>query len=120
MITENQENSSQHEITINTEEEEEEESESEEKQLENIEEESYDDDENKFKKFLRKFSKQLPDNFFKQRKIGQNENYICKLIREDSIDEFITFVNQHNYLPNSNIERSIYETNSFLIKNKQK
>ena len=53
----------------------------------------------------------------KERKIGQNENHICKLIREDLIDEFITYINQHDYSLNSNIKRSIYETNSFLLKN---
>ena len=69
-----------------------------------------------FINFVKEFSNKLPDNFFKQRKIGQNENFICKLIREDLIDEFITYVNQHDYSLNSNVDQSIYETNSFLIK----
>ena len=70
-----------------------------------------------YMKFVNEFSKKLPNDFMKNRKIGQNENHICKLIREDLIDEFISYVNQHNYPLNSNIEKSIYETNSLLTKN---
>ena len=70
----------------------------------------------KFEIFYNKFSNKLPDNFLKQRKIGQNENHICKLIREDLISEFITYVNQNNYPLNSQIPKSIYETNSLLTK----
>ena len=70
-----------------------------------------------FINFFNKFNEKLPDNFLKQRKIGQNENHICKLIREDLIDEFITYINQHDYSLNSNIKQSIYESNSLLLKN---
>ena len=34
----------------------------------------------------------LPKDFDEKRKIGENDEYFCKLIREDSIDEFIKFV----------------------------
>lgn len=39
-----------------------------------------------------------------------------KLIREDSVEEFITYVNQKNNSFNVKIQASIYETNLFLIK----
>ena len=68
-----------------------------------------------FINFYKKYSKKLPDNFLKERQIGQNENEICKLIREDLIDEFITYVNKNDYPLNSCIKKSIYETNNFLI-----
>ena len=55
------------------------------------------------------------DDFFRKRKIGENDNYICELIREDNIDEFISFVNQANYSVNTIIPPSIFETNRFLL-----
>ena len=72
-----------------------------------------------FKFFYEKFSKNLPANFFGQRQIGQNEKEISKLIREDLIDEFITYVSKNDYPLNSYIEKSIYETNVFLNKQDQ-
>ncbi|KAK8837055.1 hypothetical protein M9Y10_037104 [Tritrichomonas musculus] len=60
---------------------------------------------------------QLPEdmNLFEQkRKIGQNDSEICRLIRNDSIDDFIKFVNQNNYPLDYEIEKSIYETNNYL------
>ena len=60
---------------------------------------------------------ELPVNFYNNRKIGENDNLICKFIREDSVQEFIAYVNRHNTPLNSEISPSIYETNPFLIKN---
>ena len=63
---------------------------------------------------------ELGDNlkdFEKNRKNGENHNYICFLIRNDSIKEFIIYANKTNLQLNSQIPRSIFETNSFLLKN---
>ena len=38
---------------------------------------------------MKNLQKKQPDNFLNDRKNGQNENHICKLIREDLIEEFI-------------------------------
>ncbi|KAK8881370.1 hypothetical protein M9Y10_004106 [Tritrichomonas musculus] len=57
-------------------------------------------------------------NFDTLRKTGENESFICQLIRNDSIDDFIEYVNRQNYLLSSTIEPSIFETNSFLLKKK--
>ena len=46
---------------------------------------------------------------------GQNASYICELIRQDSVEEFITYVNKNNISLSSVINESIFETNSFLI-----
>ena len=62
--------------------------------------------------------KELPDNFYEKRKIGENDNEICTLIQKDSIDEFIVYINKNCYQVNSTINPSIYETNTFLLKNK--
>ena len=56
------------------------------------------------------------ENFDEKRKIGENDNHICKLIREDLIDEFISHVSQNNISPSSKVKESIYETNSYLLK----
>ena len=56
----------------------------------------------------------LPDNFNALRMEGENHNYICKLIREDSVKDFIVHINKNNISLNSKIDYSIYETNSFL------
>ncbi|KAK8867164.1 hypothetical protein M9Y10_010140 [Tritrichomonas musculus] len=56
------------------------------------------------------------DYFEEKRKLGENDTEICQIIREDSIKEFIEFVQNNNFKINHTIEPSIYETNSFLLK----
>ena len=55
------------------------------------------------------------DKFKEYRDKGQNESYICELIRQDSVVEFIRHVNMSNISLSSEINDSIFETNSFLI-----
>ena len=77
-----------------------------------------------FKKFYSKSllekmeNDQIYDNeqFEKKRKIGENDSYICELIRNDSIDEFIAYVNQTNFDLSKTIDWSPFETNTFLLK----
>ena len=57
------------------------------------------------------------EKFEEKRKNGENDNYICELIRNDSIVEFIVHINKLNIPLNSNIKPSIFETNPFLMKN---
>ena len=47
---------------------------------------------------------------------GENDGYICSLIRKDSVVEFISHVNRANIPLSSRIKPSIFETNSFLIR----
>ena len=61
-----------------------------------------------------KGSTQLADDFEENREIGENNSYICKLIRNDSIENFIIYVNEKNITPNSYIKKSIFESNSLL------
>lgn len=59
----------------------------------------------------------LPENFDKMRKIGENDSYICQLIRDDLIDDFILHVNKNNIqFKTAKIESSIFETNLLLSK----
>ncbi|KAK8841567.1 hypothetical protein M9Y10_027191 [Tritrichomonas musculus] len=67
-------------------------------------------------KWVEDIKEDLPRNFHELRKIGENESYICQLIRNDNIKDFIVNVNQNNISIKAQIEQSIYETNSFLIK----
>ena len=62
---------------------------------------------------------EIPAEFYEKRKIGENDDFICKLIQKDLIDEFITYVNKNEYSLKSTINISKYETNSFLLKNKK-
>ena len=53
-------------------------------------------------------------------KTGDNNSYISSLIRQDLIDDFVAYFNQANIsLSTTKIERSVFETNSFLLKQKE-
>ena len=62
---------------------------------------------------------EVNDDFYTNRKIGENHHYICTLIRKDLIEDFIIYVEKNNYSLTSKIEPSIYETNSFLQERKK-
>ena len=47
-------------------------------------------------KQIKSFNIQINDDFEKNRKIGENENYICELIRNDNIEDFISHVKKTN------------------------
>ncbi|KAK8846488.1 hypothetical protein M9Y10_020511 [Tritrichomonas musculus] len=64
-----------------------------------------------------KSSIQIPkiiDEFNEKRENGENDNYICQLIRNDLVIDFIKYINKENISPSTQILRSIYETNLFL------
>ena len=61
-----------------------------------------------------KFTNELPDDFYEKRRKGENDSYICELIRNDLIDDFIVFVNKNNLSLDLIMNQSIYETNSIL------
>ena len=62
-------------------------------------------------------SKQTDSIDFKKKQFeGENDLYICKLIRNDMIDEFIVYIKKMNFPLVSLIKTSIFETNPFLLK----
>ena len=64
-------------------------------------------------------STEMTEDFDEMRKIGENNDELYQMIKNDSIEEFITFVNK-KFLPLSSlIDPSIFETNCFLLKNKK-
>ena len=66
---------------------------------------------------IEKFQKEkkIEQDFDLERSCGENDNYICELIRKDSVEDFIANFNRNKYSLNSIIKSSIYETNDFLI-----
>lgn len=49
--------------------------------------------------------------------IGENDSYLCSLIRQDSVIEFIQYITKNSININSSVKHSIFETNIFLIQN---
>ncbi|KAK8889062.1 hypothetical protein M9Y10_033805 [Tritrichomonas musculus] len=66
--------------------------------------------------WIEDIEKELPDHFYEKRKIGENDDYLCGLIREDLVKEFISHVYKTNLPLDTFIKTSIYETNSFLLR----
>ena len=54
------------------------------------------------------------DDFKNKRKIGENDTYICQIIRNDDIDHFISYLNKNNISLVDHIPNSIHETNHFI------
>ena len=59
------------------------------------------------------------NNFKNIRQFGENHHYICSLIRSDLISDFVFYLTLNDISPTEiSIKPSIFETNSFLIENK--
>ena len=67
-----------------------------------------------FKNFLNEQIDDI-DNFESKRQEGENESYICSLIRNDSVETFIQFTTRKNISLSIQISESLFETNEFLI-----
>ena len=55
------------------------------------------------------------ENFDEKRMIGENDDYICELIRKDSIQEFVRLYFIKELTPKTLIPLSIFETNQYLL-----
>lgn len=66
--------------------------------------------------WLENLDEELPEDFEEKRRIGENDSIICELIRNDSIDEFISYIGKNDVSNDLQIFDSIYETNNFLYK----
>ena len=58
---------------------------------------------------------EIPKDFLEKRRVGENDDYICKLIRDDDIENFVSYITRSNLSLKSTIKPSIYETNDFLL-----
>ena len=62
-----------------------------------------------------KSTKEKNDALFEEcRRLGESDTYVCKLIRNDNIEDFITFVEKNNYSLDSPTEITIFNTNKLL------
>ena len=64
---------------------------------------------------LNKYYPEILDDFENIRECGENELYICSLIRNDSVEEFIIYMNKTNLPVSTIIKTSLFETNIFLM-----
>ncbi|KAK8875452.1 hypothetical protein M9Y10_005618 [Tritrichomonas musculus] len=64
----------------------------------------------------RKIQEKICDiqDFENKRKKGTNDSYICTLIQNDLIDEFVIHVNKNNINLSSNVNKSFFESNKLL------
>ena len=65
--------------------------------------------------FIKETDPEALNNFEERRKSGEQYSYISQLIRNDSLDDFILYMNQVNLTFSSKLKFSIFETNSFLL-----
>ena len=70
-----------------------------------------------FKDDIEELNKDTNEYIQEKRKIGENHHHLSELIRNDSIEEFISFTNKTNLPLSTTIKPSIYETNLFLFQN---
>lgn len=72
-----------------------------------------------FKEFLsikNELYESNPEEFLKLRKIGENEDHVCQLIRNDSLEEFISYTEKNKVSLTTHLKTSIFETNNYLLK----
>ena len=55
--------------------------------------------------FIEKINKDAESDFYEKRREGQNDDYLCELIRNSKIKEFIIFVEQSNMPLDSEIKK---------------
>ena len=66
--------------------------------------------------FIVELRKEIPSDFYSKRKKGENDNYLCQIIRTKRTKEFIVHIIQNNIPLDSYIPTSIYETNQLFLK----
>ena len=54
------------------------------------------------------------ENYEKNRKLGENIDIVAEMIRNDSVQEFISYINRNNFSIKNKILESPFETNLFL------
>ena len=64
--------------------------------------------------FIERMNKEVESDFYEKRREGMNDDYLCELIRNNEIKEFIRFTEQRNLSLEIYIKKSIFETNQLL------
>ena len=67
------------------------------------------------KPFIDKDLGSIPSDYEEKRRIGENDDYACELIRNDNVDDFISYWEKNNkkFDSYSDFNSSYYETNKF-------
>ncbi|KAK8843716.1 hypothetical protein M9Y10_024781 [Tritrichomonas musculus] len=86
--------------------------------------EKYDDDDDDEEyedenSYDEKTDEEIDEEFNIKRHIGENDHEICKIIQKDLIEDFIVYVNQNEGSLEHSIKHSIFETNQFLLVQKE-
>lgn len=55
--------------------------------------------------------------FSEKHRIGKNDNQLCSIIRNDSIEEFLSYRAEKKFSFDSKINHSIFETNYCFLEN---
>lgn len=58
---------------------------------------------------------EISEDFYDKRREGENDNYLCYLIRSDLVKDFGVYMNRHNLSFDISVEESIFETNSLIL-----
>ena len=74
----------------------------------------------KNKNFINEVKKEQREDFYDKRKEGENDTFLCELIRTQKTKDFIAHVNKTYLNLESYIETSIFETNEYLMKDNKK
>ena len=65
--------------------------------------------------FIKEIIKEKQSDFYDKRKEGENDSYLCKLIRLKQAKAFFVYANKMNIILTEKVPLSIFETNSILM-----
>lgn len=66
--------------------------------------------------WIQELNQEIEEDFYIKRKDGVNDSYVCNLIRDDKVEDFISYLTRTGQSCNSKIKYSIFETNPYLLK----
>ena len=66
-------------------------------------------------KIIHELKKEVSKEFYEKRKKGENDNYLCELIRLNDAKKFSIYVIKNYISLQSDIKESIFETNSIFL-----
>ncbi|KAK8846464.1 hypothetical protein M9Y10_020486 [Tritrichomonas musculus] len=65
--------------------------------------------------YIENIKKDVSEDFYDKRKKGENDSFLCELIRKNQVKEFSVYLNRNNISFDSCIPESIFETNPLLV-----
>ena len=78
----------------------------------------HEEESRKINKEFAEYDQTFFNDYEEKHRQGYDDSFVCDLIRNDSVEDFISYVTRTNIsVPHRKIKASFYETNSFLLKN---